>query len=182
MEKILKTVWAGAIVLLLWSFSAKAQQRYQTREGSIEVIGSYRDSIVIANSNHLFVLINYDTAEFELTLNPAILRTKTDSLNVNFINSSIKPALLKGKLNIPYVETLQHPDHKLDFAAELLLNEKVKTVYVNGLLKHIASNETISCLLTLNFKLRLSDFGIDLPEGWSDEITMQIFQTVLKKK
>jgi hypothetical protein len=30
------------IVLLLWSFSAKGTARYRTREGSIEVIGSYR--------------------------------------------------------------------------------------------------------------------------------------------
>ncbi len=35
MAKILKTVWICTIVLLLWSFSAKAQQRYRTREGSI---------------------------------------------------------------------------------------------------------------------------------------------------
>ena len=78
MAKILKTVWICTIVLLLWSFSAKAQQRYRTREGSIEVIGSYRDSIIIAYSNRLFVLINYETAVMELTFNPAILRTKTE--------------------------------------------------------------------------------------------------------
>ncbi|WP_339920806.1 hypothetical protein [uncultured Flavobacterium sp.] len=182
MAKKLKIVWVFTnIVLLLWSFSAKAQQRYQTREGSIEVIGSHRDSIIIANSNHLFVLINYENAEIELMFNPAILRTSTDSLNVKLINSNIGQVLLKGQLNIPYVETLQHPDHKLNFGAELYLNGKTKRVFVNGLLIHIASNETISCLLTLNFKLRLSDFGIILPKGWNNEITIQIFQTVLKK-
>ena len=181
MAKILKTVWICTIVLLLWSFSAKAQQRYRTREGSIEVIGSYRDSIIIANSNRLFVLINYETAEIGLTLNPVTLRTTTDSLNVKLINSNMGQVVLKGQLNIPYVETLQHPDHKLNFEAELHLNGKAKRIYINGLLIHIASNETISCLLTLNFKLRLSDFGIDLPEGWNNEITIQIFQTVLKK-
>ncbi|MFV8326914.1 hypothetical protein ACNQGH_13535 [Flavobacterium sp. ZS1P14] len=182
MVKILTKVWVCTIiVLLLWGFSAKAQQRYQTREGSIEVIGSHKDSIIIANSNHLFVLINYETAEIGLTLNLTTLRTTTDSLNVKLIKSSIGPVILKGKLNIPYVKTLEHPDYKLNFEAELHLNGMVKTIYVNGLLKHIASNETISCLLTLNFKLRLSDFGIDLPEGWNNEITIQIFQALLKK-
>jgi hypothetical protein len=181
MRKNLKTAWIGTILFLLWSFSAKAQQRYQTREGNIEVIGSYRDSIIIANSNRLFVLINYETAEIGLTLNPVTLRTTTDSLNMKLINSNTGQVILKGQLNIPYVETLQHPDHKLNFEAELHLNGMVKTIYVNGLLKHIASNETISCLLTLNFKLRLSDFGIDLPKGWNNEIAIQIFQAVLKK-
>ncbi|MFV7234466.1 hypothetical protein [Flavobacterium sp. ZB4R12] len=182
MVKILTKVWVCTIIaLLLWSFSVKAQQRYQTREGSIEVIASYRDSIITANGNHLFVLINYETAEIGLTLSPTTLRTTIDSLNVKLINTSIKPIILKGKLNIPYVKTLEHPDHKLNFEAELHLNGIVKTIYVNGLLKHIASNETFSCLLTLNFKLRLSDFGVDLAKGWNNEITIQIFQAVLKK-
>jgi hypothetical protein len=34
----------------------------------------------------------------------------------------------------------------------------------------------------LNFKLRLSDFGIVVPEGWSDEITIQIYQALLKNE
>ncbi|WP_040474121.1 hypothetical protein [Flavobacterium frigoris] len=86
--KKLKIVWSFTnIVLLLWSFSAKAQQRYQTREGSIQVIGSHGDSIIIANSNYLFVLINYETAEIEV--NPAILRNSTDSLKVKLSNSKL---------------------------------------------------------------------------------------------
>jgi hypothetical protein len=49
-------------------------------------VGSYRDSIVIATSDHLFVLINYQTAEIGLSIDPATLRTETDSLNVILIN------------------------------------------------------------------------------------------------
>jgi hypothetical protein len=82
-----KTAWVAVIVLLLCSFSIRAQHRYQTREGMMEVIGSYRDSIVvIATSDHLFVLINYQTAEIGLSIDPATLRTETDSLNVIIYN------------------------------------------------------------------------------------------------
>jgi hypothetical protein len=38
----------------------------------------------------------------------------------------------------------------------------------------------LSSLLSLNFKLRLSDFGIILPQSWGDEITIQIYQALLK--
>jgi hypothetical protein len=182
MGKILKTTWIAAFVLLLCSFSIKAQQRYQTREGSIAVFGSYKDSIVIASSDNLFVLINYDTAEISLSINPATLRTATDSLNVFLINSSLKPLLLQGKLNIPYVNRLEHPDQSLNFQAELQMNKTVRIIYVNGELKHIGGNETLSSLLSLNFKLQLSDFGIILPESWSDEITIQIYQALLKNQ
>lgn len=180
MIKSFKTILISALVLL-WSISGMAQQIYQTKEGSIGVIGLYMDAKIIANSNQLFALINYETAEIELTLNPAALRTTIDSLNVKILNSPIEPATLKGKLNIPYVNTLKHPDHKLNFEAELHLNGIAKLMYVTGELKHIASNGAISCLLTLNFKLGLSDFEIVFPEGWNNEITIQIAQAVLKK-
>lgn len=168
-------------VLFLCNLAAKAQQIYQTREGSIGVIGVYRDAKIIANSNQLVALINYETAEIELTLNPVTLHTATDSLNLKLLHSSIGPVLLKGKLNIPYIKTLSHPDYKLNFEAELQLNGIVKSMYVTGVLKHIYSNGIISCLLTLSLEVGLSDFGIKLPEGWSNEIAVQIIQTVLKK-
>lgn len=182
MVKNVKPILIIALMLVL-TLPGKAQQIYQTKEGSIGVISLYRDAKLIANSNQLFALINYETAEIQLTLNPATLRTTIDSLNVKLINSSIGigPVILKGKLNIPYVNTLSHPDHKLNFEAELHLKEIVKLMYITGELKHIASNGTISCLLTLNFKLGLSDFEIALPEGLNNEITIQIAQAVLKK-
>jgi hypothetical protein len=118
---MIKAAWITALVLLC-SLSAGAQQIYQTKEGSIGIIGLYREAKIIANSNHRFALINYETAEIELMLNPATLQPTTDSLNVKLVNSSIGPVILKGKLNIPYVNTLSHPDHKLNFEAELHLN------------------------------------------------------------
>lgn len=180
MRKILKTVCVAVTLLILCSFSINAQQSYQTREGIIQVIGSYRDSVVIATSDHLFVLLNYQNAEIGLSLDLATLRTETDSLNVTLIKLPLKPILLEGKLNIPYVKTLQHPDQELNFTAQLRLNKIVNTIYANGALKHTTGTETFSSMLTINFKLRLSDFKIFVPEGWSDEITIRIYQALLK--
>src|SRR3970040_1762254 len=182
MMKTLKTARIAVIALLLCSLSAKAQQKYQTREGIIEVIGSYGDSIISANSNHLFVLIDYETAEIGLTIDPASLHTATDSLNAILTNTSLKPIILSGKLNIPYVTTLQHPDQKLNFTAQLEMNKMVNNIYADGILKHVAGSDALSSLLTLNFKLRLSDFGIFLPEAWGDEINVRIYQAMLKKQ
>lgn len=181
MIKTLKIVWLTTFALL-GSLLIQAQQKYQTNKGTIELIGSYRDSIVIASSDDLSVLINYETAEIGLSLDPTTLGTETDSLNVTLINSSLKPIILKGKLNINSINTLQHPDQKLNFTARLQINKIVKIIYADGELKHAAGTETFSSLLTLHFKLRLSDFGIVLPEGWNDEITIQIYQALLKKQ
>ncbi len=173
--------YVGLMITLLLGHFANAQQIYQTREGTIGVIGVYNDTKVIANSNHLFALINYENAEIELSLNTASLRTTADSLNFKLLNSSAGAAILKGKLNIPYVNTLGHPTHALNFEAEFHLGTETKVMNITGELKHIANNGVISCLLTLNFKLGLSDFGIVVPDGWNDEIKVQISQAVLKK-
>ncbi|MEZ7505257.1 hypothetical protein [Flavobacterium sp. Arc2] len=90
------------------------------------------------------------------------------------------PVILEGKLNISHVNTLQQPDQELNFTAQLHMNKIVNTIYANGALKHSTGSDNFSSLLTLNFKLRLSDFGIVVPEGWSDEITIQIYHAMLK--
>jgi hypothetical protein len=47
-------------------------------------------------------------------------------------------------MNIPYVNTLEHPDQSLNFQAELQMNKIVRTIYANGELKQIAGNATLS--------------------------------------
>ncbi len=60
------------------------------------------------------------------------------------------------------------------------MNKIVKTIYANNVLKHSTGAETFSSVFTLNFKLRLSDIKIVVPEGWREEITIQIYQAMLK--
>ncbi len=182
MMKTITIIWLAIFLLLLGSFSTTAQQTYQTREGIIEVIGSYQDSIVIASSDYLTVLLDYQTADITITLDPKTLHSTIDSFDLIPPNSALNPVTLKGKLNIPFVNTLQNPYQKLNFTAALQMNKIVNTIYANGLLQHIAGSDNFSSLLTLNFKFRLSDFRILLPEGWSDEITIQIIQAMLKKQ
>jgi hypothetical protein len=59
------------------------------------------------------------------------------------------------------------------------MNKIVNTIYANGVLKHSMGAETFSSMFTLNFKLRLCDIKIVVPEGWKEEITIRIYQAML---
>ncbi|MBI2268776.1 MAG: hypothetical protein HYU69_00285 [Bacteroidetes bacterium] len=181
---ILKTLlFCPALFCTFIAMNLSAQtsaQVYKTVEGSVGIIGAYKGEKILASSHHLFARINYQTAEIELQLDPLTLRTQTDLLNAKLLNSNVGLATLKGKMNIPYVNTLSHPPHNLKFEAEFQLNGVVKKIMITGLLKHISSGGNYSCLLTLDFKICLKDFGVTVPGGYSDEISIAVSQAVLK--
>ena len=87
--KTISQIVALPIKLLVLSFllafnfqTAKSQQLYSTREGSIGIIAIVKDTAVNILSKHLFASINYNNAEISLTLDPRTLLSKNDSLNV----------------------------------------------------------------------------------------------------
>jgi hypothetical protein len=182
MTSIKKTLLLTTALILFWDALATAQEMFQTKEGNIEIIGSYNNNKIKANSKFLYAVINYNTAEIELTLNPTTLLTTIDSFNTQLAKSVIEPVTLKGHLNIPFVNTLSHPDYEINFEADLNLNGVEKKIFVTGQLQHIASYGVITCQLTLKFKLSPTDYNIDLPKGWNNEINVQIFQAVLNNE
>jgi hypothetical protein len=100
------------------------------------VIGSYKDSIVTASSNNLFVLINYDNCRNRL-IQPATLRTATDSLNSILIKHP-KTSTTESENEHPLCEYIRTSRSELNFQAELQMNKIVRTIYANGELKQIA--------------------------------------------
>jgi hypothetical protein len=71
----------------------------------------------------------------------------------------------------PYVNVTKKSGSELNFRALLHMNKTVNTMQA-GYLNTVHRN--LFFYAYLNFKLRLSDFGIVVPEGWSDEITIHI--------
>ncbi len=171
-------------LLLCLSFNiqiAFSQQLYSTREGSIEINVIVKDTAVNVLSSHLYASINYNTAEIILTVDPRTLLSKNDSLNM-LLAISGDPVILKGKLNIPYINTHKHAPQNLNFDAELYLNGIRKFVPVTGTLVHIADAQLVACDLSLKFKFLLSDFNVsDIPLNIVDPISVEILQAILKR-
>ena len=168
--------------LLAFNFhTAKSQQLYSTREGSIGIKAIVKDTAVNILSKHLFASINYNNAEISLTLDPRTLLSKNDSLNL-LLALSGEPVILKGKLNIPFINTHKHDLQKLNFEEELFVNGIRKKIPVTGTLVHIADANTLACELSLKLNILLSDFLVtDTPLNISDSVSVEILQAILKR-
>ena len=168
--------------LLAFNFqTAKSQQLYSTREGRIQVTGMVKDKGVNAASSHLLAQINYNTAEILLTLDPHLLLSKSDTLNM-LLASSVEPVILKGKLNIPYINTCKHPMQKLNFDGELFMNGIQRLVSITGTLIHVADANPVACELSLKFNFILSNFNVtDAPINMADTVSVEILQAILKR-
>ena len=186
--KTLSQIKALPIKLLALSFlltfnfqTAKCQQLYSTSEGRIWIIAIVKDTAVNILSKHLFASINYNNAEISLTLDPRSLLSKNDSLNL-LLALSGEPIILKGKLNIPFINTTKHAPQKLNFEGELFANRIRKKIPVTGTLVHIADASTVACELSLKLNILLSDFHItDNPLNISDSVSVEILQAILKR-
>lgn len=192
-KSIISTSLLHLMLFLFIACIAQAQEIFKTKDGDVIVNSAYNNEKFSGESQHLFAVINYETTEILLSLDPTTLRTKPDSFNVCFksqdadkLNQCIQSAdipisTLKGKLNVPNIITSQNPDYNLNFEAEFQLNDITRLLYVTGTLKNLKSEGMYCCLLTLDFHFRLRDFNITPPENFSEIASVQIRQVVLER-
>lgn len=170
------------VVLLIFGSNVKAQEVYGTINGTIHITGVWNDSALIAVSNQLVVLLNYETAQFELRLDKSTLRTGIDSLDKKLKKLERDILVYEGKLGIEYVQTQSHPPQDFEVEGYLTCAPHNENIIGKGHLEHIFG-DVYSCILNMTFHLNLKEtnLNIDLP-GLVDEVHVEIIQTVLKRE
>ena len=112
--------WSNAIILLMLFFVftpyIRAQKGYGTTNGIINIMGVFNDSVLVAKSNELLVILNYKTAEFEMKLDKSTLKTGVDSLDKKLAYMEDDFITYRGRLGIEYIQTEKHKT--LDFFVE----------------------------------------------------------------
>jgi len=162
--------------------NVNAQGTYSTTKGSIQITTVLNGEPLIAKSNSLSVILNYETAQFELRLDKSTLRTGIDTLDERLESLQGTFLIYEGRLGIDYVQTKSHPP--LDFIVEgyLTCSPHYEHLTGQGRLEHIFDG-VYSCILNMNFHLNLEELMIDIGlPNLSDELHMEIVQTVLKNE
>jgi hypothetical protein len=160
--------------------NVNAQQIYATSNGRIRITTKLDGAPLIAVSNNLAVLLNYETAQFELRLDKSTIKTGVDSLDKRLSYLQGDLLIYKGKLGVEYIQTQSHPPQ--DFVIEGYLN--CASCYGNiigeGHLEHVFSG-VYSCILNMTFHLNLKAMNLDIGlNGLSNEVHVEIIQTVLE--
>lgn len=178
-----KTLFKISIIFLTsFCSSVKAQEIYKTVKGTVQITGAWNDSALIAVSNELVVLLNYETAQFELRLDKSTLRTGVDSQDKKLKKFERDILIYEGKLGIEYIQTQSHPPQDFEVEGYLTCAPHNENIIGKGHLEHIFG-DVYSCILNMTFHLNLKEINldIDLP-GLQDEVHVEIIQTVLKRK
>jgi len=152
-----------------------------TTNGTCLVYGSWADSAVTAKSNSLFVTLNYETAEMQMSLDLATLRTGIDSIDrlLNFKNDQ-KISFL-GELTTGFIKTKQHPIQNFKVIGYLSDQSGKNYVVGDGQLEHI-SEDLYSCILSISFTIDIEEIGWKSKfPNLDDELRIDIHQTVLKR-
>ncbi len=170
------------LILSLFSSRVHSQEMYSTQTGSIQIKFSVNDSAVLAYSKQLIVVLNYETADFILTLDKSTLKTGIDSLDKKLERLKGEILRYEGKMDIDYIDTESHPPQ--DFEVEGFLNcaPHYHQILGKGHLEHIFSG-TYSCILNISFHINLDDLDISLGvPGIGNTLHVEIIQTVLDRE
>lgn len=167
-----------ASILLLFGSKIEAQEIYGTSNGSISLTGVRNDSTLTAVSNNLVVLLNYETAEFEMRLDKSTLHTGVKSIDEKLEQLNRDVLIYKGKLGLEFIETHNHPPQDFVVGGYFTWNPNNESIFGKGHLEHI-HGVVYSCILNIILDVNLKDIDI---VGLDDKVRIEIMQTVLKRE
>ena len=172
------------ILLSLLAFQnveAQSQDYYYTVDGVILMNGVLNDSAIIAKSKKVTVLLDYETAKFDLYFDIATVQTGIDSLDKLLAKQEGNFIEFEGKLGIEYVQTQSHAPQDFEVEGYLDCDYQCGVVQGKGRLEHIFGG-TYSCVLTLSFLLNKNQLPFIIPlKGLHNEFTVDVIQTILKR-
>lgn len=158
----------------------KAQDIYRTQNGDMIITAIAADTVFKVTTKKLFILLNYENANIIIKMDKSNFKIGIDSLDKRLAKLKYNIIEFKGKLDIEYINTIDHPP--LDFKVEGILSTNQNIISGDGHLEHISNRGLYSCLLTLKFNLKINDLGLNF-EGLNlkEDIQIDIVQTVLNK-
>jgi hypothetical protein len=157
-----------------------SQKSYRTTNGHVLINGVYEDSVFTAKSHKL--ILEYDAGNKTINGN---LNLQTFSSDVLYIDSIIsqKPIYINiaGSIPVDFI-SWNHSDYNLDIPLEIKFNKIVIVVPAEIKLSHAENLPPHTCIMSVNFNVKLSDFMINIPKQLNETINVQFLQLILRQK
>jgi hypothetical protein len=178
-KSVLKFVSLFFTFILLCFLKSYSQSEYRTTNGYVIIAGMYKDSAFFAESHKLVLEYNPATKVVFGKIN-----LENISSEIPFIDStlSVKNGFVTFSGFIP-VDFLSwdHNDYLLDIPLEIDFDHKKTTTTAKLKFSHVDKLMNYTCMLEANFKLRLADFDILLPNQIGTDINVQFLQLMLRR-
>lgn len=175
---------ATAIIVVAFSVcqvSAQQPDYYITVDGTIMIQGKLNEQPLMAKSNKVTVLVNYNTGDFTMYFDASTLKTGVMALDTVLLKQKGYVIQYEGKFGVDHVQTESHAP--LNFMVEGYINCHYHNDYIQGKgrLEHLYDDH-YSCYLNMSFDLTLDQlpFKIEV-ERLDEHIRVEIVQMVMNQ-
>ncbi len=169
-------------VLICQNAEAQSQDDYYTIDGTILLTGLYNDTGIIAKSNKVTILLDYETAEFSLYFDISTIRTGIDSLDKLLARQVGNFIEFEGNLGVEYVNTQDNGTQDFNIEGYLDCDFQCGLIHGKGRLES-TFGDFYSYILTLSFQLNKNQLPFVIPlQGLHDEFRVDVVQTLIKTK
>lgn len=139
------------------------------------------DTALVAESHKLKMKLNYETAEVEFRVALKTFTGNCDSFNTLARAHPEMELVFKGKMDVPFVSTQDHPTQNFKIEGLLNLNGKERPVTLDATLRHLFAG-SVACQLSANFSFLLSNFNPALlQQGFDDRVEVKLNETLMKR-
>jgi len=149
------------LLLLIGSATAQEAKLHVVKDGRAGVSIYYRDTLLSIGSNKVRILLDDQTKEITIRMNPSSFRTGIDSLDVKLKNGIHQDVVFRGTIGLDRLFKRDKSDQNFEVEGELELNGVVREISMNGSLRESQQGMGITSMLYLHFDPELSQFGLD---------------------
>lgn len=162
------------------SGNCQDQDPIRTRYGALNINIYYQDTLLNLSSSKVLTVLNYETADIYIKLDPSTIASGYDSINDILINGFYDAVEFRGQLGVGYINPEEHFTQKFESNGDLTINGITQNVYMNGSLTHVDQGPDIACMLYLHLDFAIEDFELDeLMEGFAPQACVEIIQPIL---
>jgi len=175
---VYKTIIFSVIILIFYD-RGYSQNDYRTSNGYVLATGFYKDSTFIAESHEL--AIKYDPSDKTIYANINLQSFKSGLYIIDSLLTGEATLLtMKGYIPVDFL-TWDHNEYIFDIPLEIEFNQIKIITLAKMKFSHIDKLLNYTCVMEASFKLKLSDFDINIPEQVGQDINVQFFQLILRR-
>jgi len=160
------------ILITFFAIFASSQEKYISRNGSIQFIASTPLETIDPINNHVSCILDTENGNIVFQLKMISFKFEKDLMeehfNEKYVESEKFPkATFQGKIKDWNTTLLDGERHKVIAIGNITIHGVEKEIKVNGNIKKKDNN----ILISSNFDLTISDFGIEIPRIVRDKIS-----------
>lgn len=148
--------------MFLWGTSqGQIAEMHQLTPGRIGISIYYNDTLINIGSNKLKIIIDEQTDEITIRLDPTTLHSGIDSLDRKLQHGIMPEVVFNGTIDLDKIWETGERSRTFEVEGELTLNDVTEVVSFHGAIREAQQGMGINGILYLHFDPELKDFGLD---------------------